>query len=133
MSSADSQAVWTAWTDIAGWSTYEHIESASIDGEFRPGAVITSKARGFPTSTLTVSRVEPPELWVDESRSRGVRMTFDHVVEVNPGGTLLTERVVISGPLAGIVAPVVRRRLEALLATSVACVARAAETADARS
>lgn len=121
--------MWTAWTDVAGWSAYDHVESASIDGEFRAGAVITSKANGFPKSTLRVTRVEPPGLWADQSRSPGVQMTFDHVIEANEDGTSLTERVVISGPLAPIVGPVIRRRLEALLAESVACVAHAAETA----
>ena len=95
VSRAHPGAVWDVWIDVARWSESEHIESARIDGEFRPGAAITSKARGLPRSTLKVTRVEPPALWVDESRS--------------PGGPLL------------------RRKLEALFAASVAHVARTAE------
>ena len=40
-------AVWAAWTDVARWSSHDHMESASIDGAFRVGAKITTKARGF--------------------------------------------------------------------------------------
>src|SRR2546423_1387222 len=82
-----------------GWSAYDPIEAARVDGAFQPGAAITSKAKGFPSSTLTVTRVEPPSLWVDESRSPGMRISFDHVLEPAEGGTRLTERVHISGPL----------------------------------
>jgi hypothetical protein len=129
-STASSEAVWGAWTNVPGWSASDSIESADIDGEFRPGAVIKSKAKGFPRSTLTVTRVEPPGLWVDESRSPGMRMTFDHVIEPRERGTYLTERVVISGPLAPLAGPLIRRKLEALFAESVAFMARAAERAE---
>src|SRR5438105_8997411 len=131
VTNASADAAWSAWTDVQGWSGYDHIEAARVDGAFQPGAAITSKAKGFPSSTLTVTRVEQPSLWVDESRSPGMRMTFDHVLEPGQGGTRLTERVRIRGPLGRLLGPLMRRKLEALFATSVAAVAFQAETADA--
>jgi hypothetical protein len=128
VSRAHPGAAWDVWIDVARWGESEHIESARIDGEFRPGAVITSKARGMPGSTLKVTRVEPPALWVDESRFPGVRMTFDHVIEPTPDGTVLTERANIRGPLAPMIGALLGRRLEALFSASVAHVARTAET-----
>jgi hypothetical protein len=59
-------------------------------------------------------------------------MTFDHVVEPGEGGTRLTERVRMSGPLARALGPHMRRKLEALFAASVAAVAREADAAEAR-
>ena len=76
---AAPEKVWAAWIDVATWSESEHIESARLDGEFRPGGIITSKASGFPRSTLTITHVEPHRLWVDESRAPGVRMMFEVV------------------------------------------------------
>ena len=73
VSRAAPDKVWAAWVDVASWSESEHIESARLDGEFQPGGIITSKAKGFPRSTLTITRVEPPRVWVDESRSRASR------------------------------------------------------------
>jgi hypothetical protein len=128
---ASAEAAWAAWTDVAGWSAYDHIELAQIDGEFRAGAVITSKAKGFPRSTLTVTRAERPSLWVDESRSPGTRMTFEHVIEPVRDETGLTERVRITGPLGRVVGPLLKGRLEALFAASVAAVARQAEASEA--
>jgi hypothetical protein len=130
VSRASPEHVWAAWIDVASWSASDHIESARLDGEFRPGSVIFSKAKGFPGSTLTITQVEPPRLWVDESRSPGMRMTFDHTIEVGDGGTTLTERVIIHGPLGRLIGPMLRRRLEALFAASVAEVARRAEEAE---
>jgi hypothetical protein len=124
---ANPEDVWAAWVDVASWSESEHIESARLDGEFRPGGIIASKAKGFPRSTLTITRVELPHLWVDESRSPGVQMTFEHLIEPGETGTELTERVLIRGPLARLVGVLMRRKLEALFATSVAHVARQAE------
>src|SRR5436309_1587062 len=49
---ASAQAAWTAWTDVEGWSAYDHIERARVDGAFHPGAVITSKARGLPQQQI---------------------------------------------------------------------------------
>jgi hypothetical protein len=129
VSRAAPDKVWAVWVDVAGWSDSEHIESARLDGEFRPGGVITSKARGLPRTTLKITRVEPPRLWADESRSPGVKMTFEHVIESGEAGTELTERVLITGPLARFVGILMRRKLGALFAASVAYVARRAEQA----
>jgi hypothetical protein len=115
------------WIDVAGWSDSEHIESAQLDGGFRPGGIIVSKAKGFPRSTLKITQVEEPRLWVDESRSPGVRMTFEHLIAPADGGSEVTERVVIRGPLAGLVGRLLRRKLETLFAASTAHVARRAE------
>ena len=130
-SAATPEAAWGVWIDVSGWIRSDAIESAEIDGEFRTGAIIKSKAKGFPRSTLKVTSVEAPSLWVDESRSPGMRMTFHHVIEPRERGTYLTERVVITGPLARLIGPLIRRKLEALFAASVAHVARAAEGAAA--
>jgi hypothetical protein len=56
-------------------------------------------------------------------------MAFDHIVDPDERGIRLTERVIISGPLARLVGPIIRRRLEALFASSVAYVASIAENA----
>jgi Polyketide cyclase / dehydrase and lipid transport len=132
VTTATAEAAWAAWTDVKSWSRYDHIETARIDGAFQPGTTITSKAKGFPSSTLNITRVERPSLWVDEGRSPGMRMTFEHVIEPGEGGTRLTERTRIGGPLAHAIGPLMRRKLQALFAASVAAVARQAEAAEAQ-
>lgn len=127
IANAPPEDVWAAWIDVAGWSDAEYIDSARLEGDFRPGGTILSKTAGLPRAKLTITLVERPRLWIDESRSPGVTMTFEHVTEPDGARTALTERVLIRGPLAWLVGRVMRRKLEALFGASVAHVARRAE------
>ena len=68
----------------------------------------------------------------DLSLCRAETETFDHVIEPVAGGTRLTERARITGPLGHALGPFMCRKLEALFATSVASVARQAEAAEVR-
>ena len=130
VSSAAAADVFAAWIDVPRWAESEHIERASINGDFVPGAVIKSKARGFPTSTLVVTAVEPPTRWVDESRLPGVTMIFEHTAVEEGSGTRVTERVTYTGPLARAAAALTRRRLHRLLSVSTAYVAASAAGAE---
>ena len=118
-----------AWIDVDRWTRADVLRSAEIDGPFRPGAKLTSKAAGLPRSTVTITRVEPPGIWVDEARLPGVRMVFDHVVEPDREGSRLTGHVAMTGQLAFVVAPLLRRRLTALFEGRMERVARDAEAA----
>ena len=128
---ATPEQVWEAWTDVSRWAEGDHVLSAELKGEFAVGGIIRTHARGFPPSALTLTRVEHPGVWVDESRSPGVRMTFEHVVEPVEGGSKITERALITGPLAPLVGALMKRRLAALFEASTAHVALEAERATA--
>jgi hypothetical protein len=112
--------VWAEWIDVARWSRGDVIEEAELEGAFAVGSTIRTKAKGFPRSTLTVTVVDRPHLWVDESRAPGLCMTFEHVIEPATTGTKVTERALISGVLAPVVGRLIRARLERLLAASTA-------------
>jgi hypothetical protein len=117
---ATPEQVWAEWIDVERWTQGDAIEEAELDGAFEVGSTIRTKAKGFPRSTLTVTVVDPPLLWVDESRAPGVRMTFEHVIEPAATGTRVTERALIRGALAPVVGRVMRGRLERLFAASTA-------------
>ena len=125
---ARPEDVWAAWVDVSRWSAGNVIEMARLNGEFVEGSKIVSKAKGFPKSTLTITRVEPPRLWVNESRTAGTRMTFEHLIEPQDVGARITERVLIREPMSRLVGRVMRRRLEALFAATTDQVARQAES-----
>ena len=130
---AGAEGAWAVWVDVAGWTNGGVIESARLNGEFEVGSTITSKVRGFPQGSSTITRVEPHRLWVNESRMPGVRLVYEHLIEPIEAGTMLTERALISGPLAGLIGRAVGRRLESLFEASTAQVARQAEEATDRS
>lgn len=103
------------------------MEAATIDGDFVVGATITTKVEGYPALTSTLIRVDPGRMWVAVAKRRGLTMTMEHVIQPADEGTSVVERVIMSGPLAGIAAQVLRRRLESLLAVTIVHVARLAE------
>jgi ligand-binding SRPBCC domain-containing protein len=128
-SQASPELVWHAWVDVEAWSEADHIDSARLEGDFVVGSTIKTKTKGFPASTLTIAEVEQPRRWVDEARAPGMRMTFVHDIELRGDGTIITERVLIRGPVGQVVGRAMRRRLDALLEASVEWLARRAETA----
>ena len=61
-SSASAEDVWAVWTNPAEWPG-DVIATAKIDGPFAVGAKITTRVKGYPPLTSTVTRIEPPTLW----------------------------------------------------------------------
>jgi hypothetical protein len=127
VSSADPSAVYWAWTTPHKWPGGV-IEKASIDRDFEVGANITAKAKGGPSTTHTVTSVDPPRGWVGESKFPGLTMTYEHEIEPVDGGTKLTERAVMSGPLAGVAALLLGRSLAKGFNESTSRIARLAES-----
>jgi hypothetical protein len=99
-SSCDDMRV---WTNPAEWPG-DVIVMAKIDGPFAVGAKITTRVTGHPPLTSTVTRIESPMLWTGVARAPGLTETIDHLIEPTDSGTLITERTVLTGPLASIAA-----------------------------
>jgi hypothetical protein len=119
--------IWQVWTTPSMWQG-SVIESASIDGDFGVGAKITTKVKGFPASTSTVTRVDSPRIWVGVAKAPGLTMTYEHEIEPDGTGSVLTERAIISGPLAGVTARLIGKRLESTFGATTAHCAHLAES-----
>jgi hypothetical protein len=133
VSRASPEDAWAAWVDVARWSDGDVIDAARLNGDFKEGSTFVSKPRGYPSSRMTITRVDPPRLWVCESLVPGWRMTVEHLIERDVSGSKLTERMSISGPLGRLIGRVVRRRLVALLVAMTEQIARQAEVGSAAS
>lgn len=72
--------------------------------------------------------MDPPRGWVGVSKFPGVTMTYEHEIEVVDGGTKLTERAVMSGPLAGLAALLIGKSLAKGFNDTTARIAEVAET-----
>jgi hypothetical protein len=122
-STATPEQAWAGWTDPSRWLGGP-IASAKLHGSFEIGGKITTRVKGYPPFTFTITRIEEPRLWVGVGKTPGLTTTIDHVIEPVDGGVLLTERAHLSGPLAGLVARLLGRRMES---TYEATTAHAAE------
>jgi uncharacterized protein YndB with AHSA1/START domain len=124
--SATAEDVWAVWTNPNEWPG-DVIAMAKIDGAFGVGARITTRVKGYPPLTSTVTRVEPPHLWTGVAKAPGLTQTIDHEIEPTDSGTLVTERTVFTGPLAAVAARLLGGRLRRTFEATTAHCARLAE------
>jgi Polyketide cyclase / dehydrase and lipid transport len=125
-SSASVDDVWAVWTDPAGWLGGP-VEAAELHGAFEVGSKYTTKVRGYPPETATITRMEPPRLWTSVGGRPRLTITVEHLIEPADDETLITERWIMSGPLATPVALVLGWRIRSALAAGTAHFARLAE------
>ena len=114
------------WTDPAGWPGGP-IVFAELHGAFEVGGTLTARVKGGMTVRSTITRIESPRLWVGVAKQPGLTWTYEHVIEPAGGGTVLTERAILSGPFAALVARVLGPRLARGLAAVTAHCAALAE------
>jgi len=125
-STASPDQVWAVWTDPAGWLGGP-IATAELDGPFEVGGKITTRVKGYPAVRSTITRIESPRLWIGVAKQPGLTMTYEHVIEPAAGGTVLTERAILTGPFATLMARLLGRRLESTFAATTAHCAALAE------
>ena len=125
-SSASAEEVWAIWTNPAAWPGGV-IAAAKIDGAFAVGAKITTRVRGYPPLTSTVTRIEPPLSWTGVAQAPGLTQTIEHLIEPTDSGTLITERTVFTGPLAAVAARLLGPRLQKTFEATTAHCGRLAE------
>jgi hypothetical protein len=113
--------VWALWSDVSTWPTWDAgVERVTIEGPFAAGSAGRLKPSGAPSVPFTVRSAEPERSFVDESRLPFARMLFEHeLADADGGGTLITHRATISGPLTPLWRLVIGRGLERELPDTV--------------
>jgi polyketide cyclase/dehydrase/lipid transport protein len=131
--SADSDAgpdeIWRRYVDVEHWSDWSPgVEWSRLDGPFEVGAKGKSKPPGSPTLRFRVVAVEPRVMFATRVRFPGAGLLFEHAIEPLATGARITHRATLTGPLASLYAPSVRRRTEQGLTDSVERLASVAGT-----
>ncbi|KOV89672.1 SRPBCC family protein [Nocardia sp. NRRL S-836] len=105
---ATAAAVWALWSDVSRWTEWdEGLESATLDGPFAEGSGGTMVVTGQGPVTFTLTSVTDGVGFVDETAVPGAVLRFTHHVEEVPGGVRVTHSVVVEGPAAQSLGPVV--------------------------
>jgi len=116
--SADSagspQAVWHRYLDVSSWCDWSHlgVEWSRIDGPFEVGTKGQSKPPGSPALRFRLVAVEPEAFFASEAKLPGGRLLFEHRIEPCDSGVHITHTVTLSGPLAFLYAPFIRKSIE---------------------
>jgi hypothetical protein len=87
----------------------------------------TTKVKGYAPEAATITRIEPPRLWTSVVGRPSLTVTVEHVIEPVDDETLITERWIMSGPLATLVPLLLGWRIRSALAAGTAHFARLAE------
>jgi uncharacterized protein YndB with AHSA1/START domain len=121
------EQLWPLLADPGRWPEWDAtIERASLAGPLAVGARGSLKPRDGGSSLFEVTHVEPGRRLTDIVRLPLALMSFDHEWTPLPdGGTRLTHRVAIEGPLAPVFGRVIGRKLARELPTAMASLAAA--------
>lgn len=126
-STASPRAVWDRLTDVRGWNEHPGIKMAKLHGPLAVGSRVTTKCVGLPSSTSTITVLDPPNAFTHEEHiSPGLRGVFEHRVEPREGGARLVEIATLTGPLSRIAGRLLGGRIRAAVVHNLGEVARRA-------
>ncbi len=125
---ADAPTVWRLWSDVGGWSSWDSsVESAELDGAFAAGSRGRLAPHGARAVRFSIVEAVARERFVTECRPPLARLRFEHWLTSGPdGGTTITHRTTIIGPLSPLFARLIGRQIAADLPDAVPALARLA-------
>jgi hypothetical protein len=115
-SEASPESIWERYTDVELWSEWSKgVEESELDGEFEVGSKGTVKPPNLPRSTFELVEVEPERSFTSQAKLPLGTICLEHRLEPSNGGTKITHRTTIDGPLdfvwSRVVGWVVKREL----------------------
>jgi uncharacterized protein YndB with AHSA1/START domain len=109
-SKAQPETVWERYTDVEEWREWSKgVEESSLDGEFEAGSKGKTKAPSLPRTSFELVEVEPERRFVSKGKPPGASLIFEHMLEPLNGGTRITHRATLEGPLTFLWSPVIGR------------------------
>jgi hypothetical protein len=123
--------VWALTLDIEAWpATTPTITDVHRDdqGPLRKGSTARLKQPGQPVRTWTVIDVQPSSLFSWQTRAMGMTMLATHRLTSHDSKTRNTLTLELTGATAGVLGPLLRKKLLATIATENEGFRRAAET-----
>jgi len=129
---ASPDRVWEVLVDVERWPEWTASVSSvrPLDpGPLAVGSRVEISQPRIPTGTYTVTALEPGSAFTWEQRQSGSTVSAHHAcVRLPDGGTRVELRVVMSGPVGGVVGRLYRKLTERYLTTEAAGLKARAES-----
>lgn len=94
------KAIWRLWTAINDWPQWHSdLEYCRLSGEFAVGNHFILKPKGGPAVKIDLVDIKPGEAFMDCTRFWGAKMFDTHRLEVKGSGVVLSNTLVVTGPL----------------------------------
>lgn len=124
-------AIYRVYADVANWHHWDpDTRRASLDGPFAVGSRGSLTPAKGNTVPMKVTFTDPARGFTVESRiPLLLYMVFEHeLIARSEAVTEVVHRVTLSGPLAWLIGPALRRQIDAGLPVTLARLKRMAET-----
>ena len=94
------EAIWEIWTDINNWpSWHDDLDYCKLDGDFKVGNHFMLKLKGAPAVKIMLTKINEGQNFTDCTNFFGAKMYDTHSMELKDGGVLLSNKLVVIGPL----------------------------------
>lgn len=92
--------VWHLWTDVDNWPTWHgDLEYCKMQGPFQVGNYFLLKPKGVKAVKIVLTEIEEGRRFTDCTTFFGAKMYDTHAMEETPEGLLLSNTLVVTGPL----------------------------------
>ncbi len=95
-----AEPIWRRWADINRWPQWhEGLESCQIHGPFETGHYFMLKPKGRSAVKIKLVDVQKGRSFTDCTQFFGAKMFDIHTMEEKNGGLLISNKVIVTGPL----------------------------------
>lgn len=95
-----AETIWKIWVDINNWPQWHgDLEYCKLEGDFKEGNHFLLKPKGVSVVKITLTEINDMQNFTDCTKFFGAKMYDTHSMEVKEGGVLLSNKLVVSGPL----------------------------------
>ncbi|MFK8039933.1 MAG: hypothetical protein AB8B67_01130 [Rickettsiaceae bacterium] len=94
------EEIWKIWIDINNWPSWHgDLDYCKLDGDFKVGNHFMLKPKGAPAVKIMLTEINEMQNFTDCTKFFGAKMYDTHSMEVKDGGVLLSNKLVVTGPL----------------------------------
>ncbi|MGB8367338.1 MAG: hypothetical protein WCD44_03175 [Candidatus Babeliales bacterium] len=95
-----AKEIWKTWADITNWPKWhDDLDYCKFDNNFKIGNQFILKPKGIPAVKITLTDIQEGKEFTDCTNFFGAKMYNTHIVEEKGNDTLITNKLVVTGPL----------------------------------
>lgn len=94
------ETIWALWQDIDNWPKWHSdLEYCKLEGNFEIGSQFVLKPKSGPKVKIKLTEMEKGKSFTDCTAFIGAKMYDEHRMEIKDGGILISNKLVVTGPL----------------------------------
>lgn len=99
-SGVSREDIWRLWKDVNSWAQWHgDLDSCEMEGPFEVGNHFMLKPKGMKPVKIILTEIDEGHKFTDCTTFFGAKMYDTHVMEETTEGLMLTNTLVVTGPL----------------------------------